>query len=55
MTDGARENLIEMFRQLGTNARDRDEQARYYESMRFHIARRSAEQVERMERERGLR
>lgn len=54
MTDDQRENLINMFRQLGERARDRDEQSRYYAAMTHHIGERTPEQIARMEAEKGL-
>lgn len=54
MTDEQRENLIQMFKQLGERARDRDERCRYYDAMRHHIGERTPEQIARMEAERGL-
>ena len=55
MTDEQRENLIQMFKQLGERARDRDERRRFYNEMKRYVDERTPEQVARMETAQGLR
>jgi len=55
MTDQEREQLIEKFRRRVVSASTREAKKGYAELMRVLIAERSPQQVEQMERSRGLR
>lgn len=55
MTDDRLERLISDARRRMVSADTREDRLQAYEDMRWLIAQRSPEQVERMERERGLR
>jgi len=55
MTDEKLERLIAEARQRMVSADAREDRIEAYEEMRWLISQRTPEQVERMERERGLR
>tara|TARA_R100000951_G_scaffold12827_1_gene10291 strand:+ start:403 stop:570 length:168 start_codon:yes stop_codon:yes gene_type:complete len=55
MTDNQREQIIERYRLLSLQARDREERVDALDKMRDHINQRSPGQVKRMEIAQGLR
>ena len=54
MTDNQREQIIERYRLLSLQARDRQERVAALDKMRQHINQRSPGQIARMEKSMGL-